>query len=89
MTTAAKNGPLSLRSLDYWVGGLFHPEAFITATRQCIAQANFWSLEDLALRLSIDGAGDTPESSNEFSFGIKDVKLYGAACKDDRLYISR
>ncbi len=44
---AAKNGPLSLRGMDYWIGGLFHPDAFITATRQCVAQANFWSLEDL------------------------------------------
>ena len=26
---------------SYWLGGLFYPEAFITATRQIVAQVNF------------------------------------------------
>jgi len=32
-----------------WLGGLFNPEAFITATRQSAARANQWSLESLQL----------------------------------------
>ena len=39
---------------DYWLGGMFSPETFITATRQQCAQANGWSLEDLQLFLDID-----------------------------------
>ena len=35
-----------------WLGGLFTPEAYITATRQYVAQANNWSLEELYLDVS-------------------------------------
>lgn len=31
-----------------------NPEAYITATRQCVAQANSWSLEELHLKVSIE-----------------------------------
>jgi len=34
-----------------WLGGLFAPEAYITATRQCVAQANLWPLEELYLEV--------------------------------------
>ena len=30
-----------------------NPEAYITATRQCVAQANNWSLEELHLDVTI------------------------------------
>jgi len=30
-----------------WFGGLLYPEAYLTATRQFVAQANGWSLEEL------------------------------------------
>ena len=36
-----------------WMGGLFNPEAFVTATRQCVAQANTWSLEELSLDVTV------------------------------------
>lgn len=39
-----------------WLGGLFQPEAFITATRQDIAHQNGCSLEQLVLQLSIEQA---------------------------------
>lgn len=32
-----------------WFGGLLFPEAYMTATRQFIAQRNGWSLEELEL----------------------------------------
>ena len=32
-----------------WAGGLFFPEAFLTATRQTTAQKNEWSLEELVI----------------------------------------
>lgn len=44
-----------------WLGGLFNPEAYITATRQCIAEANGWSLEELVLDVTItDCTGNCP-----------------------------
>jgi len=30
-----------------WFGGLLFPEAYMTATRQFVAQRNGWSLEEL------------------------------------------
>lgn len=35
------------------LGGLFVPEAYITATRQYVAQANSWSLEELCLEVNV------------------------------------
>ena len=32
-----------------WLGGFFTPEAYLTAIRQCVAQSNNWSLEELVL----------------------------------------
>ena len=40
------------QNLNVWLGGLFIPEAYITATRQFVAQANNWSLEELYLDVS-------------------------------------
>ena len=36
-----------------WLGGVFTAEAFITATRQQVAQANTWSLEQLHLHVNL------------------------------------
>lgn len=62
-----------------WLGGLFNPEAYITATRQYVAQANGWSLEELSLQVDIpDSSSDEPVRvavpgdgvGDECSFGI-------------------
>ncbi len=37
-----------------WFGGLLFPEAFMTATRQSVAQENKWSLEELELKFEVD-----------------------------------
>ncbi len=44
------------QTLHIWLGGLFTPEAYITATRQYVAQANNWSLEELYLDVHV-GSG--------------------------------
>ena len=31
-------GARELQTITVWLGGLFNPEAYVTATRQCIAQ---------------------------------------------------
>jgi dynein heavy chain 1 len=46
-----QSGPSALKSLSVWLGGLFIAEAYITATRQYVAQANSWSLEELYLQV--------------------------------------
>ncbi len=48
----------SLADVDVWLGGLFFPEAYITATRQAIAHRKKWSLETLDLRLDIERVND-------------------------------
>jgi len=40
------------QNLHLWLGGMFIPEAYITATRQYVAQANSWSLEELGLQVN-------------------------------------
>lgn len=54
-----------------WLGGLLNPEAYITATRQCIAQANSWSLEELILDVTITDALEYDSvKQDECSFGV-------------------
>lgn len=51
-------GAKELQSFPVWLGGLLNPEAYITATRQCVAQANSWSLEELHLDVTITDSND-------------------------------
>lgn len=48
----------SFIGVEVWLGGLFFPEAYVTATRQAVAQRNGWSLETLYLYLDIDQPDD-------------------------------
>jgi dynein heavy chain 1 len=48
----------TLSNVEVWLGGLFFPEAYITATRQAVAHRKRWSLETLHLRLDIDQMND-------------------------------
>jgi dynein heavy chain 1, cytosolic len=48
----------SFSGLTVWLGGLFFPEAYITATRQAVAHRMSWSLETLDLRLDVEQEGD-------------------------------
>jgi dynein heavy chain 1 len=61
-----------------WVGGLFIPEAYITATRQAAAQANQWSVENLVLQVEILKEGQDPDI-DETSFVVIDITLEGAS----------
>ncbi|KAJ3195747.1 hypothetical protein HK101_011181 [Irineochytrium annulatum] len=42
--------------LTVWLGGLFLPEAFVTVTRQTVAQKKGWSLEELVLSVKSGSA---------------------------------
>lgn len=48
----------NLNNVEVWLGGLFYPEAYITATRQAVAHRKQWSLETLSLRLDIERVND-------------------------------
>lgn len=48
----------NLGDVNVWLGGLFFPEAYITATRQAVAHRKKWSLETLHLRLDIERVND-------------------------------
>jgi dynein heavy chain 1, cytosolic len=45
-------------NVEVWLGGLFFPEAYITATRQSVAHRKKWSLETLCLQLDIERVND-------------------------------
>jgi len=87
--------PTSRRGV--WLGGLFQPEAYITATRQAIAHQKGWSLEQLVLSLEVE------ESSGEESFVVQSgfsrsrprsscslsgLKLSGASWNEGRLVLN-
>lgn len=76
-----------LQSFPVWLGGLLNPEAYITATRQCVAQANSWSLEELTLDVKILEAGSSNEIGDR-SFGVTGLKLQGAQCKNNELLLA-
>ncbi|KAF4518251.1 hypothetical protein B566_EDAN010397 [Ephemera danica] len=68
---------VSQLTFPVWLGGLLNPEAYITATRQCIAQANSWSLEELVLDVTITDEGSAA-GSGEDGFAVVGLKLQGA-----------
>lgn len=73
--------------MSVWLGGMFIPEAYITATRQYVAQANSWSLEELYLEVTV---ADDPQSVklDDKSFGLTGLSLHGATCNKNVLTAS-
>lgn len=59
----------NFQNIHVCLGSLFVPEAYITATRQYVAQANSWSLEELCLEVNVTTAQGA--SLDACSFGIK------------------
>ena len=48
----------NLNNVEVWLGGLFFPEAYITASRQAVAHRKRWSLETLHLQLDLERVND-------------------------------
>lgn len=61
-------GCFSPQNIHVCLGGLFVPEAYITATRQYVAQANSWSLEELCLEVNVTTSQNT--TLDACSFGV-------------------
>ena len=65
----------NLRDFKFWLGGLFHPSAFFTATRQLVAEEGGFSLEKLVLNLK---GGDGCRGGGSFSVvdvGVENVSV--------------
>ncbi|KAF9569823.1 dynein heavy chain protein 1 [Agrocybe pediades] len=75
-------GQDNLNSMEVWLGGLFFPEAYITATRQAVAHRKQWSLETLQLRLDIERVNDPN------AFVVDGLVLEGAAWAGDHLTLN-
>ncbi|KAF8758753.1 Dynein heavy chain [Rhizoctonia solani] len=63
----------SYDSFNVWLGGLFFPEAYVTATRQAVAHHNSWSLETLLLRL------DVQQDPSRDAFAVQGLLMEGAS----------
>ncbi|KAK7029674.1 dynein heavy chain [Paramarasmius palmivorus] len=72
----------NLNNVEVWLGGLFFPEAYITATRQAVAHRKKWSLETLNLRLDIERVNDPS------AFIVDGLALEGAAWANDKLTLN-
>jgi dynein heavy chain 1 len=72
----------NLSNVEVWLGGLFFPEAYITATRQAVAHRKRWSLETLHLRLDIEKVNDPG------AFIIDGLVLEGASWSTDSLSLN-
>ncbi|KAF8238396.1 dynein heavy chain protein 1 [Tricholoma matsutake] len=69
----------NLNNIEVWLGGLFYPEAYITATRQAVAHRKKWSLETLHLRLDIGCVSDPG------AFIVDGLVIEGASWEADKL----
>ncbi|KAI9105868.1 dynein heavy chain [Phlyctochytrium arcticum] len=66
-------------TLRIWIGGFFTPEAFVTATRQCIAHTMKISLEELQLEVSVgDFSSSHTAAGNHSGFALQGMRLEGA-----------
>jgi dynein heavy chain 1 len=53
-----------------WLGGLFTPEAYLTATRQCAAQSLHVSLEELVMHVRMLDQPSQADPNKENTFYI-------------------
>ncbi|XP_065319190.1 dynein heavy chain, cytoplasmic-like isoform X2 [Gordionus sp. m RMFG-2023] len=81
------SGHLADSQNPIWLGGLFNPEAFITATRQYSARKNSWSLEELVMDMTIYDGHDSMKNADykECVFYITGLKLQGARSRENKL----
>jgi dynein heavy chain 1 len=86
-TRFAEQGLSSLKSYVVWLGGLFTPEAYITATRQFVAQSNSWSLEELTLQIRVL-ENESSMQLDACSFALTGLKLQGASCNNNVVNLS-
>ncbi|KRY59545.1 Dynein heavy chain, cytoplasmic [Trichinella britovi] len=85
---AVSSGRIKNLKNRLWIGGLLSPEAYLTATRQHVAQLNEWSLEELKLDVQVSNTFDNLQM-DDCSFGVTGLKIMGVSCSEQgRLKIS-
>jgi dynein heavy chain 1 len=82
ISSLASIAPEAYTKEDIWLGGFASPEAFVAASRQAVARAHEWSLEELELVVSVNDSSDRADS-----FTFTGFELNGAAWKDGSLAI--
>ncbi|CAK5084784.1 unnamed protein product [Meloidogyne enterolobii] len=73
----------NLKAESIWLGGMFFPEAYITATRQFVAQTNGWSLEQLNMHVRSVGKGVDQQKQQQgpTSFSLTGLRAVGINCE--------
>lgn len=66
LSQVAKLPAKELKTFRVWLGGLFLPEAYVTATRQYVAQTNSWPLEELVLDVDVLTGSEKMDSEDIF-----------------------
>jgi len=61
-----------------WMGGLFNPEAFMTATRQAAARTHGWSLENLELTAKVLDSDSVVPDEDPSAFIVTGLSLESA-----------
>lgn len=95
----------NLNNVEVWLGGLFYPEAYVTATRQAVAHKKKWSLETLHLQLDLEKVNEpeafiidgevfvvriqTPRRTNIDHAFLLGLVLEGASWTADRLELNQ
>ncbi|KAL3124139.1 hypothetical protein niasHT_004728 [Heterodera trifolii] len=72
----------NLRFEEVWLGGMFFPEAYITSTRQLIAQTNRWSLERMYMHIT------KMEEGQSKAFTLTDLCAIGVLCEADEIKLT-
>eukprot|EP00808_Paulinella_micropora_P012801 g22584.t1 len=77
-------GSHELSRMQFWLGGLVNPEAYVAATRQAVARAHGWSLEELILRVTFaeSASGQTAPAD---TFQFSGLRLHGAVWRNGAL----
>jgi len=68
-------------SIGVWLGGLFSPEAFVTATRQVTAQRHTWALEQLELEVRLGSDLQEEDCFTICELNLENASLQGSAIR--------
>ena len=88
ISLARRSATAFFQHVQMWLGGLFTPEAYLTATRQCAAQSLHVSLEELVMQVQMLDQSSQIDAKKENVFLISGLKLQGASCRNNALYYS-
>lgn len=69
--------PSEYQSQTIWLGGLHSPEGFVSASRQAIAAAHQWPLDQLELNIQVSNPNAPTQTIND-TFLFEGLTLHGA-----------